>query len=51
MEKLTDISSVGGERTDAIAECLAGIARLRKEVQEASSYLTSYDQKIYSEES
>lgn len=49
MSKLEDLSNVGGERVDAIEHCLAGIARLQKEVQDASSYIPSYDQRIYSE--
>jgi tubulin-specific chaperone C len=49
MGKLENISNVGGERVDAIEHCLAGIARLQKEAQDASSYIPAYDQKIYSE--
>ncbi|KAI4152369.1 MAG: hypothetical protein LQ340_002940 [Diploschistes diacapsis] len=50
MSRLGDLSHVGGERIDAIEHCLAGISRLQKEVQDASSYIPSYDQRIYSEE-
>ena len=49
MAKLESLPNVGGERLDAIEHCLAGIARLQKEVQDASSYVPSYDQRIYSE--
>ena len=49
MGRLEGLSTVGGERIDAIDHCLAGIARLQKEVQDASSYTTAYDQRIYSE--
>ena len=49
MAQLGDISNVGGERIDAIDHCLAGISRLQKEVQDAASYLTAYDQRTYSE--
>ncbi|PGH23832.1 hypothetical protein AJ80_02080 [Polytolypa hystricis UAMH7299] len=47
MDRLGDTSLVGGERSDAVDHCLAGIARLSKEVQDASSYIPSYDQRIY----
>ena len=48
MSKLESIPTIGGERIDAIEHCLAGISRLQKEVQDATSYITSYDQEVYS---
>ncbi|KAL3482443.1 tubulin binding cofactor C-domain-containing protein [Aspergillus californicus] len=49
MDNLADTSLVGGERTDATDHCLAGIARLSNEVKDASSYVPTYDQRIYAE--
>lgn len=49
MGRLADTALIGGERTDAVDHCLAGIARLSKEVKDASSYLPAYDQRTYSE--
>jgi tubulin-specific chaperone C len=49
MARLEDIPTIGGERMDAIDHCLAGISRLQKEVQDAASYTSAYDQRIYSE--
>lgn len=49
MERLADTALIGGERTDAVDHCLAGIARLSKEVKDASSYVPAYDQRTYSE--
>ncbi|KAH0542356.1 hypothetical protein FGG08_003201 [Glutinoglossum americanum] len=49
MDKIADSSLVGGERTDATDDCLAGIARLADEVKDASPYLPAYDQRTYSE--
>lgn len=49
MDRLADTSLVGGERTDATDHCLAGIARLSNEVKDASSYIPTYDQRIYAE--
>ncbi|KAI5278161.1 hypothetical protein KEM52_004787 [Ascosphaera acerosa] len=49
IDKLEQRSEVGGERTDAIDHCLAGISRLSKEVTEASSYVPAYHQKVYSD--
>ncbi|KAK2768833.1 hypothetical protein FQN54_000693 [Arachnomyces sp. PD_36] len=46
---LADTSLVGGERADATDHCLAGIARLSNEVKDASSYIPTYDQRIYAE--
>ena len=37
------------ERGDAIDHCLASIARLNQEVNDASSYIPSYDQRTYGE--
>ena len=47
MGRLKEVSTVGGERTDAIDHCLSGIARLQKEVKDASSYVPAYDLRTY----
>lgn len=49
MEHLGDHAVTGGERADAIEHCLAGIARLSSDVQDASSFLPAYDQRTYGE--
>ncbi|MCJ1446076.1 MAG: hypothetical protein MMC23_006581 [Stictis urceolatum] len=49
MARLKDVPTIGGERMDAIDHCLGGISRLQKEVQDAFSYTTAYDQKMYTE--
>lgn len=49
MNRLADTSLVAGERSDATDHCLAGIARLSNEVKDASSYIPTYDQRIYAE--
>lgn len=49
MDSLSDTSLVAGERSDATDHCLAGIARLSNEVKDASSYIPTYDQRIYAE--
>lgn len=49
MDRLADTSLVAGERSDATDHCLAGIARLSNEVKDASSYIPTYDQRIYAE--
>lgn len=49
MDRLADTSLVAGERSDAMDHCLAGIARLSHEIKDASSYLPTYDQRIYAE--
>lgn len=49
MDRLADTSLVAGERSDAADHCLAGIARLSNEVKDASSYIPTYDQRIYAE--
>lgn len=49
MDRLADTSLVAGERSDAVDHCLAGIARLSNEVKDASSYIPTYDQRIYAE--
>ena len=51
MGRLEDTALVGGERSDAIDHCLAGIARLSNEVKDASSYIPAYDQRTYGEAS
>lgn len=49
MSFLGEVSTTGGERLDAIDHCRSGIARLQKEVEDASSYVPAHDQKIYGE--
>ncbi|MCJ1296138.1 hypothetical protein MMC34_007703 [Xylographa carneopallida] len=49
MSRLEHTSTVGGERVDATDHCRSGIARLHKEVQDASSYVPAYDQRIYAQ--
>lgn len=49
MDRLADTSLIAGERSDATDHCLAGIARLSNEVKDASSYIPTYDQRIYAE--
>jgi len=47
--QLEHLGIAGGERQDAIDHCLAGIARLSNEVQDASNYIPAYDQRTYSQ--
>lgn len=49
MDRLGDTALIGGERTDAIDHCLAGIARLSSEVKDASASIPPYDQRIYAD--
>ncbi|KAI4711467.1 hypothetical protein J4E89_004032 [Alternaria sp. Ai002NY15] len=49
IENLSSVSTSGGERNEAIDNCLAGINRVALDVQDASSYLPAYDQRTYSE--
>ncbi|KAH6859858.1 hypothetical protein AA0119_g4163 [Alternaria tenuissima] len=49
IESLSSLSTSGGERNQAIDDCLAGIDRLSHDVQDASSLLPAYDQRTYSE--
>lgn len=49
MSRLGDTALIGGERSDAVDHCLAGISRLSSEVKDASSYLPTYDQRVYAE--
>ncbi|KAF1946446.1 TBCC-domain-containing protein [Clathrospora elynae] len=49
MECLSQISTSGSERNDALDNCLAGIDKLSHEVKDASSYLPAYDQRTHSE--
>jgi hypothetical protein len=46
---LATLSSVGGERKDAITTVLAGISRLSNEVMDATDFIPSYDQRAYSQ--
>ncbi|RMZ74870.1 hypothetical protein DV737_g5656, partial [Chaetothyriales sp. CBS 132003] len=48
IDRLADLPTIGGERSDAAEHCLAAISRLSTEVKEASSYLPPYDQRTYS---
>ncbi|KLJ05473.1 hypothetical protein EMPG_11052 [Blastomyces silverae] len=50
MDRLGDTALIGGERTDAIDHCLAGIARLSSEVKDASASIPPYDQRIYADD-
>jgi hypothetical protein len=47
MSRLQTISPSGGELTDALDHCLAGIDRLSHEVKDASAYIPAYDQRTY----
>jgi len=47
MEQLPNTSTINGERNDAVDHCLAGIARLSQEVNEARIHLPTYDQQTY----
>ncbi|KAK2745228.1 hypothetical protein FQN55_006354 [Onygenales sp. PD_40] len=49
MDRLGDTAMIGGERSDAVDHCLAGIARLSSEVKDASASIPSYDQRIYAD--
>lgn len=49
MERLEARGTSGGERADAVDHVLASIARLSKEVKDASSYIPAYDQRTYGE--
>ncbi|KAM0561761.1 hypothetical protein ACHAPJ_002930 [Fusarium lateritium] len=49
VDELPSVSSVGGERQEAIDHILASIAKLQNEVSDASDYTPSYDRKQYSE--
>lgn len=49
IEQLADKSVTGGERNDGVDHCLAGIARLSREVKDAAAYIPAYDQRTYAE--
>lgn len=49
MERLSHTSFSGGERSDAVDHCMAGIDRLSHEVKDAASYIPAYDQRTYSD--
>ncbi|KAF2641236.1 hypothetical protein P280DRAFT_468890 [Massarina eburnea CBS 473.64] len=49
MARLQTTSPTGGELTDALGHCHAGIDRLSHEVKDASSYIPAYDQRTYAE--
>jgi hypothetical protein len=49
ISRLSNTSTTGGERGDAVDHCLASIARLSQEVKDASSYIPAYDQRTYGE--
>src|ERR1700761_1953256 len=49
MDRLAHTALIGGERSDAMDHCLAGITRLSAEVKDAAGYLPPYDQRTYGE--
>ncbi|KIY03195.1 uncharacterized protein Z520_01662 [Fonsecaea multimorphosa CBS 102226] len=49
MDRLAETALIGGERSDAMDHCLAGITRLSGEVKDASGYIPPYDQRTYGE--
>jgi hypothetical protein len=49
MERLSQMSTAGSERKDAIDQCLAGVDKLSHDVKDASSYIPAYDQRTYSQ--
>lgn len=49
IDSLVNFAPTNGERSDATDHCLAGIARLSHEVQDASVYLPAYDQRTYTD--
>ncbi|CAI7613848.1 unnamed protein product [Penicillium pancosmium] len=49
MDGFAHASLVDGERADVIDHCLAGIVRLSNEVNDAASYIPTYDQRVYAE--
>lgn len=49
MDRLAHTALIGGERSDAMDHCLAGITRLSAEVKDAAAYLPAYDQRTYGE--
>ncbi|WPG98039.1 TBCC-domain-containing protein [Acrodontium crateriforme] len=49
-DQMNRFSNLGAaERADAVDHCLAGIARLSSEVNDASAYIPAYDQRTYGE--
>ena len=49
IDRLASTSLVGAERVDATEHCLAGVARLSNEVNEATPSLPAHNQRTYSE--
>ncbi|KAK3400529.1 tubulin binding cofactor C-domain-containing protein [Sordaria brevicollis] len=49
INQLATLSSVAGERHDAIEHILTGISRLSNEVADAADYVPAYDQRTYSQ--
>lgn len=49
IQNLKDKTVSDSERAKRVNQTLAVIARLSKEVKDASSYVPSYDQRLYSE--
>lgn len=49
IENLSKISPTGTDRLDAVNHSLAGIAKLQREVSDASSQLPAHNQKSYSD--
>ncbi|KAE9967398.1 hypothetical protein BLS_006404 [Venturia inaequalis] len=50
IENLSKISPTGTDRLDAVNHSLAGIAKLQREVSDASSQLPAHNQKSYSDQ-
>ncbi|KAI9708429.1 MAG: hypothetical protein M1820_003889 [Bogoriella megaspora] len=49
MERLSEVGVSGGERSDGVEHCLAGIARLSNEVHDWSGRIPAYDLRTYDE--
>ena len=49
IDRLSDPALISGERGDVTDHCLANVARLSNEVNEANVYLPVHDQRIYAE--
>jgi tubulin-specific chaperone C len=49
ISRIQYVSSIAGERQDAIDHILAGISRLSNEVSDAADYIPAYDQRTYTQ--
>ena len=49
MARLAETAVSGGERSDGVEHCLAGIARLSNEVKDSSSRIPAYDLRTYND--